>query len=153
MLGDAFREEMEAYVCEEWGGPLIVSRGHGFDTRGLPGFVAVCDGKMAGGILLRPEGREVEIAVLFSLVKRRGIGTALLDAAVRWAREQGMQRVWLVTTNDNAHAFRFYQRYGLSLVAVHWNAMQRTREIKPMVPERGIDDIPLLHEMEFAMDL
>ena len=35
----------------------------------------------------------------------------------------GCNRMWLVTTNDNTPAIRFYQRYGFTLKAVHINAV------------------------------
>ncbi|MCA1481755.1 GNAT family N-acetyltransferase [Bradyrhizobium sp. NBAIM08] len=39
-----------------------------------------------------------------------GVGTALVEAVVRAAREAGCWRLWVVTTNDSVDALRFHQR-------------------------------------------
>jgi ribosomal protein S18 acetylase RimI-like enzyme len=51
------------------------------------------------------------------LRRATGVGRALLDAVREEAVEAGCRRLWLVTTNDNTHALRFFQRWGLDLVA------------------------------------
>ena len=65
----------------------------------------------------------------------------------------GCRRVWLITTNDNLRALRFYQRRGFRLVAVHPNALARSRELKPSIPEIGLDGIPLRDELELELTL
>jgi ribosomal protein S18 acetylase RimI-like enzyme len=42
-------------------------------------------------------------------VKQAGVGTRLLEAV---ADERRAARLWLVTTNDDLDALRFYQRRG-----------------------------------------
>ena len=44
--------------------------------------------------------------------RRRGIGRALLDAAVEWARESGVQKLELHVFPHNEPAIRLYERYG-----------------------------------------
>jgi Acetyltransferase (GNAT) family len=66
-------------------------------------------------------------------------------------REAGCRRVWLITTNDNLRALRFYQRRGFRLVAVHPDALARSRELKPSIPEIGLDGIPLRDELELEL--
>ena len=132
---------------------MIVTLGNCYDSRQLPGYLARIDGRDAGAVLYRIEGDECEIAILYALLENRGVGTALLDRVGAAARERGCRRLWLVTTNDNTHAIRYYQRYGFSLKAVHIGALAETRRLKPGLPERGIDDIPLEHEFEFELRL
>lgn len=43
-----------------------------------------------------------------------GLGSRLLDAAVRYARLNGCRRITLLTDSDNLSAQRFYQRQGFS---------------------------------------
>lgn len=153
-LEERYRAQVDAYAREEWGGPAIVTLGNLYSLEGLPGFVAADeDAALLGGVLYRAEADACEVAMLFSLVPGRGVGPALLDAVADWARTHGCTRMWLVTTNDNTHAIRFYQRYGLALKAVHINSMDVVRAYKPWVPLRGIDDIPLAHEFEFELML
>lgn len=152
-LTDQNRKEVDAYIREEWGGPMMVSLGNLYDTSALPGFVAMEEGEAMGAILYRIEDRSCEIAALYSLCENRGIGTALINQVVEAARQKHCQRVWLVTTNDNTHAIRFYQRFGFALKAVHIGSLEVVRRLKKGVPEKGIDGIPLEHEFEFELFL
>jgi hypothetical protein len=61
--------------------------------------------------------------------------------------------LWLITTNDNTHALRFYQRRGWDLVAVHRGAVDDARSVKPEIPEKGNDDIAIKHELELELVL
>jgi RimJ/RimL family protein N-acetyltransferase len=81
------------------------------------------------------------------------VGTALVDAVAEAARAAGAVRLWLVTTNDNLRALRFYQRYGFDLVAVHRDAIARSRALKPSIPRIGLGGIPIRHELELELDL
>jgi len=58
-------------------------------------------------------------------------------------------RLWLVTTNDNVDALRFYQRRGFCLVCVHRGAVDHSRaHLKPEIPLAGNNRIPLRDELE-----
>jgi hypothetical protein len=48
---------------------------------------------------------------------------------------------------------RFYQKRGFVLVAVHRNALERSRQIKPEIPHVGLHGIPLRDEIELEMRL
>jgi ribosomal protein S18 acetylase RimI-like enzyme len=98
-------------------------------------------------------GEACEIVTLNSWAEGLGVGTALLAAARETARAAGCRRLWLVTTNDNLPALRFYQRRGFRLVAVHAGAVDEARKIKPQIPVIGLDGIPLRDELELAMEL
>jgi len=56
-----------------------------------------------------------------------------------------------MTTNDNTAALRFYQKWGFLLVAVHRNAVEQARKLKPEIPLTGIDGIPLRDEIELEV--
>ena len=85
------------------------------------------------------------------LFKKRGIGTLLIKAVAEAAKAQGCKRLWLITTNDDTNAIRFYQKKGFVLVALHVNAIEKSRELKPSIPLVGMDGIPILHELEYEM--
>ena len=74
-----------------------------------------------------------------------------MDAAHDHAGSSGCRRLWLITTNDNARAFRFYQMWGMDLCAFHRHGARRSREAKPSLPTRGTDGIPLDHDLEFEL--
>lgn len=148
-----YRKKADEIIRSEWGGPISVSVGRTIDTRQIPGFVYVQHGKVIGAVTYCIRGEECEIVTLNSYYEDKGIGTALIDAVAEAAKDQGCKRLWLVTTNDNTRAIRFYQKRGFSLAAVHLNALDQSRRIKPSIPLTGIDGIPLQHEIEFEKTL
>ena len=61
-------------------------------------------------------------------------------------------RIWLVTTNDNLDALRFYQRRGFSLCALRAGAVDDSRRrLKPSISLTGAYGIPLRDELEFEL--
>ena len=151
-LREGDREWVRETLCELWG-ETVVSRGAVHDPTALPGFVAEEGGERVGLLTYRVDGADCEVVTIDAFPEGAGAGTALLDAAARAARDAGCGRVWLITTNDNLRALRFYQRRGFRLVAVHPDALERSRELKPSIPEIGLDGIPLRDELELELTL
>jgi ribosomal protein S18 acetylase RimI-like enzyme len=131
-----------------WGSSTVVARGRLHDAAALPGFVALLAGESAGLATYLIEGAECELVTLDSLEEGRGVGSALLAAVRGYAREHGCRRLVLVTTNDNVPALRFYQRQGLTLVALRVGEIERSRRLKPEISEIGHDGIPIRDEIE-----
>ncbi len=151
---DADRPWLAEAVAGAWGSERVVSRGRLTEhPSSLPGLIAERDGRRVGLALLRPEEGELEVVALRSVEQWRGAGTALLEAVKAEARRLGARRAWLVTTNDNVDAARFYQRRGWDWVAFHRDAVTEGRRVKPELPERGAYGIPLRHELEFEAPL
>ena len=150
-ISNTYRALVDAQIAESWAGPYVVSKHLIHDTRTHPGFVEVEKDAVAGYVLYNITERDCEITVLESLQAGRGIGSALINEVIRFAKESACLRVWLITTNDNTHAIRFYQRFGFELRAVHINAMEEARKLKPQIPLIGSDGIPLKHEFEFEI--
>ncbi len=148
-----FRHQVDELIKEEWSGPLIITRGHVIDTSKSHGFVAIDGERVLGCVTYNIVGNGCEITTLNSLSEGKGIGSSLINEVIQVAKQEGCGRVWLITTNDNISAIRFYQRFGFSLTAVHINALHRSRELKPSIPMIGMDNIPLLHEFEFEIIL
>ena len=72
---------------------------------------------------------------------------------MQWARANGVRRLWLVTSNDNTPAIRFYQRQGWDLAELHRDALAASRALKPEIPLRGRDGIEMRHELVFERRL
>ena len=144
---------IERLLRDNWGSTVVISRGRAHDATSLPGFVALIDGRAAGLATYRIEGSDCELVTLDSLDEGRGVGTALIDAVKAAAKQQRCGRLWLITTNDNTHALRFYQRRGFRIVAVHVGAIAESRRLKPEIPELGQDGIPIRDEIELALEL
>jgi ribosomal protein S18 acetylase RimI-like enzyme len=138
-------------VRERWGAAVVVSRGVVSRPEALTGFVAERDREAVGLATYRIDGDECEIVTIDALVEGEGIGTALLDAVAGAARAARCRRVWLITTNDNLRALRFYQRRGYVLVALHREAIAESRRLKPSIPETGEHGIPIRDELELGL--
>ncbi|TCL65921.1 acetyltransferase (GNAT) family protein [Hydrogenispora ethanolica] len=150
---DADGEWLLLCLKENWGSEKIVTRGRVHQALELPGFIAEQNGKPAGVALYHIGDKACELVLLQSLIERIGIGSALLDAIKRLAADRGCRRVWLITTNDNLAAIRFYQLRNFSLVAIYRQAIEDSRKLKPEIPLRGSDGIPIQDENELELIL
>lgn len=161
------REWVAHFLDERWGTTQIVSRGKSVYGHLLPGFMAErptaepeldagedgeSDAETAaeniGLVTVHIGDKECEITTLNSLTESAGVGSALVEAVENWAREAGIERLWLVTTNDNLAALKFWQRRGYELVTVHRNAIADARRIKPQIPITGLNGITIRDEIE-----
>jgi ribosomal protein S18 acetylase RimI-like enzyme len=68
--------------------------------------------------------------------------------AIQLARQVNYRRIWLVTTNDNTPALRFYQKKGFIIIRIFANALQESHRLKPEIPLTGLDGIPIRDEIE-----
>lgn len=140
------------FLKERWSSTMV-SRGRILFPERLPGFIAEQNGKLVGMVTYRVEGEECEIVTLDSIVEGVGIGSGLIDAIKVVAAAAKCDGIWLVTTNDNLHALGFYQKKGFALVAVHRNAIQQSRRLKPEIPLVGLHGIPIRDEIELELPL
>jgi hypothetical protein len=128
------REWVQHFLLTHNKATRVVSRGRMHQADRLPGFVAFYEAVPSG--LLTYHLAEDE-----------------LETTREKARQIGCRRLWLITTNDNAPAIRFYQRRGMRLVAVHRNAIRESRKLKPEIPITGLGGIPIEDEIEFEFPL
>lgn len=147
------RDWIAQILVRRWGATVIVSRGRQHDASALLAVVAEIHGERLGLATYRIEDGETQLVTLDALVAGRGVGTALLASVAAAAAAGGCRRIWLVTTNDNLDAVRFYQRSGLRLFAVHQGAVDEARRLKPQVPQVGAFGIPVHDEIELELDL
>lgn len=152
-VGKEDRPLVASFISESWSSPLSVSRGRIFDTTDLPGFLYKEDGKVVGLATYHLDQEDCEIVTLNSHLNNRGLASHLIDRVIEMAKKHNCKRVWLITTNDNTHAMRFYQKRGFEWAGFHKNAMEHSRKLKPEIPQLGNDDIPIKHEIEFELGL
>ena len=138
---------------ERWGALEVVSRGRVHDPSALPGYVVDVGTDLVGLATYRVEGNECELVTLDAVAEGVGVGTALVEAVTAAARRSGCTRLWLITTNDNLRALRFYQRRGFELAALHRGAIEASRRLKPSIPVTGLYGIPLRDELELERRL
>lgn len=144
---------VNSFITARWGSSLSVSKGKVHNTARLPGFICKENDKIIGLITYHIKNNECEIVTLDSKINDKGLGTKLINKVLDKAKENNCKRVWLVTTNDNSSAIRFYQKRGFEWVGFYKDAMTVSRKIKPEIPEFGNDNIPIKHEIEFEYQL
>ena len=152
-LEEADRAALAAFIREQWGSEVQAFRGKLFRPADLPAIVAEEDGRLVGAATLLFEDDGCEIVTFNGTPKGRGVGTALIEAVVAHARERGCRRLRVTTTNANLDALRFYMRRGFRLRELRVGAVDRSREVKPGIPEVGAYGIPMHDEVELEMTL
>jgi GNAT superfamily N-acetyltransferase len=142
------REWLGALWREEWGGETMVSRGHVYSLADMDALIAWSGQARVGLATYLVSGAGCELMSLNAVAEGQGAGTALLAAVEEEARRRGCARVWLITSNDNLDALRFYQRQGYRLCAVYPGAIDEARKLKPTIPLTGYFGIPIRDEVE-----
>lgn len=96
-------------------GMVLQAEGHGV-------WLARLNDRMAGWIHVAPTlslesgpGLEISGLIVDPDLRRRGVGLALVQAAIVWARERGAQRLRVRSRIEREGALAFYQRLGFEL--------------------------------------
>ncbi len=144
---------MEAFLGGH-GSLRVARRGELLDSLDHPALLAWVGDVLVGVATYVVDGDACELLTLHAQHQFAGVGTALVEAAVRAAREAGCRRLWVVTTNDNVDALRFYQLRGFRLTQLRPGAVDVSREeLKPDIPAVGAHEIPLRDELELELTL
>jgi GNAT superfamily N-acetyltransferase len=147
------RSWAEAFL-REVGALRVARRGELVAPLDHPMLVCEVEGVPEGLLTYVIDRSDCEILTIHARRRRNGVGTALIEAVRAVARERGCQRLWLVTTNDNVDAMRFYQRLGFRLSAIRSGAGDAARRsLKPEIPEIGDHGIPLRDEIDLEGEL
>ena len=130
-----------------WGGSEIVVHDEVICPADLPGYIAEASTEIVGLITYRVAAGRCEVVSLDSMRPGNGIGTTLMAHVELAAETGGCSQVWLVTTNDNLRALRFYQKRGYRIMSVDSGAVDRARAMKPAIPRIGAGGIPIRDEL------
>ncbi len=147
------REDVQQFFIEQWGSSEMVISTGVYDCARLDGFIAKEEQQIVGLVTFEIRHEECEIISLDSLVEGKGIGSQLIAEVEKVANKLGCEQVKLITTNDNLHALRFYQKRGYVLSRLYPNALEKARERKPSIPYIGNDGIPLRDELELVKSM
>jgi N-acetylglutamate synthase-like GNAT family acetyltransferase len=147
------RKWIEESIEFWWGSTQLVVHDSVFRLEDLSAMLALNDGRRVGLATYRFEGHSCEIITLNSVMPGHGIGRALIDAMKTEAMRAGCERLWLITTNDNLRAQKFYRDRGFVHVRTDVGAVTRARRLKPEIALTGEDGTPIEDELEFEMKL
>jgi ribosomal protein S18 acetylase RimI-like enzyme len=151
----------EALLEADLGGRLQARRGELMDPLDGAGLVAELRGQpvglvtwVVGGPFSTPHEAEIRVLVVAKPARGRGLGGVLLEAAVKALATAGVERAWLVTTNDNVEALGFYQRRGWRLASLSVGAVDEARRVlKPAIAPRDATGIPIRDELILEHDV
>jgi len=153
-IGDAEHRWLSQLWQSEWDGDTMVSRGHAYRLTDLESLVAKVAGQFVGAATYRIDASgSCELMSINAVNPGAGVGTKLLHAVEEAARKAGCHRIWLITSNDNLDAMRFYQRHGYRITAVYPDAIDEARRIKPTIPFIGNHGIEIHDEIELSKSL
>lgn len=140
------QKEVSQFFKEHWGTTEMVISSGIYDCSKLDGFAYVeAQQKITG--LVTYILQESEIISLDSTVEGKGIGSSLVRAVEQQAFANNCTKITIITTNDNLHALKFYQKRGYFLVEILQNAVAQARLYKPEIPLVGNDGIPIRDEI------
>jgi len=147
------KPELKKFLTR-WNALFVARRGKMEPSLDHPSLIAESGEKIAGALTYIVLGQECEILTLHVDHQRIGIGSALVVAMKEICRNLRCRRLWLITTNDNIDALRFYQRRGFQLAVLYRGAVSASRaQLKPEIPLVGRYMIPLRDELELECEI
>ncbi len=148
-LRPATTDEIKEVWDEHWFG-LVVCLSTVYTPSEVSGLALVDHhDEMAGLVTFRVDGPAGQVVTLDTIVRGRGFGRLLLEAAENTFHKRGLGRAWALMTNDNLRAAGLYLSRGYRLIRIHLDAVDRVREHKPRLPEKGYEGIPIRDLWEF----
>jgi GNAT superfamily N-acetyltransferase len=140
-------------LAERWGGELIVGRGLVWRLDELSALVAFDVNERVGVATYTIDRDRAQLVTLDALREGAGVGRALIEAVVQAAQDHGAAELLVMTTNDNLRALKLYQRAGFALHELRPGAIEQARRVKPSIPQRGHDGIPVRDEIDLIRRL
>ena len=131
------RNLVDEFIEQHWYTTTMIIRGKEIDMTKTEGFYFSKGEDIIGLITYIVYDNILEITSLDSLQENQGIGSKLVDAVIYEAKDRKLQKVVLITTNDNINAIRFYQKRGFDMARLFHNALDISRKMKPEIPLIG----------------
>lgn len=148
-LRPATTEEITAVWDDCWYGQVVGLRTI-YTPSDVQGLALVDDiDELVGLVTYHVDGPSGQIVTLDTILRGRGFGRRLLEDVESKLHQLGLGRAWALLTNDNLRAAGLYLSRGYRLVRVHTDAVDRVREHKPQLPERGYEGILIRDLWEF----
>jgi GNAT superfamily N-acetyltransferase len=148
-LRPATTEDIKTVWDDRWYG-LVVGLDTIYTPSDVQGLALVDDlDEIVGLVTYHVDGASGQIVTLDTILRGRGFGRRLLEDVENKFHKLGLGRAWALMTNDNLRAAGLYLSRGYRLVRVHLDVVDRVRQHKPRLPERGYEGIPIRDLWEF----
>jgi N-acetylglutamate synthase-like GNAT family acetyltransferase len=144
---------IKEFIRKAWGAELVVVHGDSFFPAELNAIIAEKAGSLVGLATYFLNSTSIEIVTLNSLKPGTGIGKKLIQALIKIAETENLERIWLITTNDNTGALTFYQKLGFQMIRIYPDTVSKSRILKPEIPLIGEHGIPIRDEIELELKL
>ena len=138
-------------IDTHWGGEPLIIRGKEYFPSRLGGIIALRGEQVVGFLIYDIQNNVCEIVVFEVFEKFKGIGTSILAKLKEIAKSKNCNTLYVMTTNDNLDALRFYQRRGFRICGINLNSMEISRKMKPSIPEIGDYGIPIRDEIDLEL--
>jgi GNAT superfamily N-acetyltransferase len=149
LLRSATTDEIREVWEDRWYG-IVVSLKTVYEPSDVEGLALVdLHDELVGLVTYHVDGPAGQIVTLDTIVRGRGFGRQLLEAVENKFHKLGLGRAWALMTNDNLRAAGLYLSRGYRLVRVHLDAVDRVREHKSTLPEKGYEGIRIQDLWEF----
>jgi ribosomal protein S18 acetylase RimI-like enzyme len=151
-INDTNKPMIRQLFIDNWNSDIMVTKGQIHKFEEVEGFIAINNNKIIGVLTFKRKNQSVELISLDSFKENKGIGTQLLNRLVEYVKNKSVHRLWLITTNDNLNALKFYQKRKWTLKNIYPNAVKEARKLKPTIPIIGNDGIEIRHELELEYE-
>ena len=146
------RERVVSLFLADFGHLTVVAFGEEMHADREEALVAEMRDDIAGALAWRTFGDALHIVALATdpMWQRSGVGGYLVAEAELMARNLGLPRVVLATSNDNLPSLYFYQRHGYRITAVVPDAFAVQSKV-PNAP--GFAGLPVVDEIQLEKRL
>lgn len=138
---------LTALWIKEWGGLSMISQGRAHHLPELHQMAIRDDRSYVGAITWAHQDTVVEVVSLNATQEGAGVGSALLRSMEAIVWQNGVQTIFVVTTNDNLRALALYQKRGYALKNLYPDAVTKARQEKPEIPWIAPNGIPIRDEI------
>lgn len=152
--GSEDKQWVKQILIKYWSSVFIVTQGKIHKADEYKALIACYEKLRTGLLVYHINNSEIEIISLSSEIEKLGIASSLLDYLIKLGCQNNCKRIKLITTNDNIKALRFYQKRGFILSNIYINAVNEvSRKLKPEIPLKGMNGIPIRDEIELEYQL
>ena len=100
---------------EHWGSSQMIISSGIYDCAKLVGFLYEESDEILGLLTYTIHEDALEVISLDSIREGQGIGSKLMHELELLAKKVGLEKITLITTNDNLAALKFYQKKAIAL--------------------------------------